>query len=79
MPFGTIISVEVVRDSTGAPQVRCRGACGCSQLVALSVQAAGFAGCLKLLEKQACTPLWPAGVVIMLACKSATVCNLQFR
>ena len=40
MPFGTIISVEVVRDSTGAPQVRCRGACGGSPLAAPYVQAA---------------------------------------
>ena len=42
MPFGTIISVEVVRDSTGAPQVRCRGGCVGSQLAALLVQAAGL-------------------------------------
>lgn len=66
MPFGTIISVEVVRDSTGAPQVRCRGGCAGSQLAALFVLAAGLS-CLRWVPKvagqQACTPLQPAGVI----------------
>ena len=66
MPFGTIISVEVVRDSTGAPQVRCRGwLCGhpaCSTVCPGSWLVQPLLGA-QADGRQACTLLWPAGVI----------------